>query len=148
MPVIVKIDVSPAIKNWPQPISDGLESAGVKFKAVISQYPPQNPGSDYVRTKFMSHTTAYKVANGAGDYRLDVGGVKYMTYVLNGTGVYGYTGQPIKPKTGKVLAWKGPGGWHYASSVRGMIWPGKLAEVKAALVSGFMSGFNRAMGRK
>jgi hypothetical protein len=163
MPVTVKVTLPPAIRNWPQPINDGLEAAGAKFKQVIALYPPQTVTSSlptesgsyrsidvldhYVRTKHMAATAAYKVSPGSGNYRLDVGGVKYMSYVLNGTGIYGHTGQPIKPRTAKVLAWKGASGWHFASSVRGMIWSGKLAEVKAALVSGFVAGFDKAMGR-
>lgn len=38
----------------------------------------------------------------------------------SGTGVYGPTGQPITPKRGKALSWKGAGGRRFAfKSVRG-----------------------------
>ncbi len=37
-----------------------------------------------------------------------------------GSGIYGPTGQPIRPKTKKVLAWYSGGSWHFAKEVKGV----------------------------
>ena len=89
-----------------------------------------------------------------------------MRYLLYGTGIYGPTGEPIRPVTAKALAWPntgaislltgsmgrraaGPkskgtkgrqGDMVFANSVKGTIWQDKKDEVVAALISGFKSG--------
>jgi HK97 gp10 family phage protein len=47
----------------------------------------------------------------------------YGKFVEYGTGIYGPKGQPIRPRTAKVLAWKdksAPKGMRFARSVKGM----------------------------
>ena len=45
----------------------------------------------------------------------------YWRYVHDGTGIYGPTGQPIRPKHAKALRWRGPGGEAiFARQVKGM----------------------------
>lgn len=45
---------------------------------------------------------------------------KYGSYVENGTGIYGPTGQPIKPVRAKALSWVSNGKRVFARSVKGM----------------------------
>lgn len=52
---------------------------------------------------------------------IDIGtNVKYARWFQEGTGIYGPTGQPIKPKTGNVLSWEVNGVRYFAKSVDGM----------------------------
>ena len=44
----------------------------------------------------------------------------YAVYQEQGTGIYGPSGQPIRPKTKTVLAWQKNGAWHFARQVRGV----------------------------
>lgn len=46
--------------------------------------------------------------------------LKHARWVHDGTGIYGPHHQPIVPIHGKVLAWEGSGGMHFARSVKGM----------------------------
>lgn len=51
--------------------------------------------------------------------------LKYGRYVHDGTGIYGPKGQPIRPKSGKVLAWPTRG----VTSVRASKVPGRGAVI-------------------
>jgi hypothetical protein len=46
--------------------------------------------------------------------------VEYAAHQEQGTGIYGPTGQPIRPRTKKVLAWKKGNTWHFAKEVKGV----------------------------
>lgn len=46
--------------------------------------------------------------------------LKYGRYQEEGTGIYGPKGTPIRPKNGKVLAWKKNGKWIFAREVSGV----------------------------
>jgi phage gpG-like protein len=46
--------------------------------------------------------------------------IEYAPHQEYGTGVYGKTGQPIRPKNARILAWKSGGKWHFARQVRGV----------------------------
>jgi hypothetical protein len=49
-----------------------------------------------------------------------IGNRERYAVFTRGTGIYGPTGQPIRPKRAKVLSWKGAGGQRFAfRSVRG-----------------------------
>jgi hypothetical protein len=87
--------------------------------------------------------------------------------LLHGTGIYGPTGEPIKPTSAKVLAWENTGNvsllnpnmapravstkfrtsgtrmlnsFVFAKSVLGTIWEGKLEELTEAVTEGFIKG--------
>lgn len=45
---------------------------------------------------------------------------RYARYQEEGTGIYGPRRQMIRPKTGRLLAWKRNGRWHFARQVRGV----------------------------
>lgn len=47
-------------------------------------------------------------------------GVHYAEAQEAGSGIYGPTGQPIRPKRARVLAWQSGGKWHFAKSVKGV----------------------------
>lgn len=46
--------------------------------------------------------------------------VEYAKAQEEGTGIYGPRKTPIRPKNGKLLAWKRNGKWHFARQVRGV----------------------------
>ncbi len=46
-------------------------------------------------------------------------GTNYALAVHEGTGIYGPKKTPIRPKNGKVLAWRSGSGWIFARSIKG-----------------------------
>jgi hypothetical protein len=55
------------------------------------------------------------------DVQASVGtNVSYAKAQEEGTGIYGPRRTPIRPKVGKVLAWKRDGKWHFARQVKGV----------------------------
>ena len=84
-----------------------LEDMGKYVQAKAAKYPKQSPTSTYLRTTTLGPSIAVgPVMHGGGAYRVKVGTNKnYAPHVEYGTGIYGKTGQPITPKSGKVLAW-------------------------------------------
>jgi hypothetical protein len=46
--------------------------------------------------------------------------LKYAAAQEGGSGIYGPTGQPIRPKRARVLAWKQGNQWRFAASVKGV----------------------------
>ena len=162
-PTFRLVITNPGLKTWPRPIAQGLEAAGAAFQSEMKRYPAKevsaplaeaagkyrtiNVFDSYRRTGTLGNTAHYQVSGGLEDdgMSMAVGGVGYMKYVLGGTGIYGPKHKPIRPVTKPLLAWRGAGGWHFAKEVRGMIWKGKLAKVKAELVRGFAVGFKKAM---
>lgn len=45
---------------------------------------------------------------------------QYAEYMERGTGIYGPSGQPIRPRRAKMLVWRSNGQWHFAKEVRGV----------------------------
>lgn len=94
-----------------------------------------------------------------------VHGVPYGVYQHEGTGIHGPTGQPIRPRTAKVLRWWGkgaprgrgrraPGSWRFAREVRGVKpTPFLLDAAEAARAGGrvqahLAEALNRALRRR
>ena len=79
---------NPAFEDLPAAIAAGLEAGGVGWHQALGGYPPQTAeaAAHYQRTMHLADKAAYKVnGGGAGHYTMDVGGIYYSGYVLNGT---------------------------------------------------------------
>lgn len=71
---------------------------------------------------------------------------KYALAVHEGTGLYGPQRRRIYPKRGKVLAWKGKGGWRFARSIAGQK-PNRFADRTVQRVAPEIHAtFDRAVG--
>jgi hypothetical protein len=93
-----------ALQNAAQ---NALDDIGLYVVSKAAKYPPQRPGSTYVRIgtlgRSITKTKAMKYGSG---YRVRVGTfVNYAQDVEFGTGMHGKNKTPIVPKTAKVLAW-------------------------------------------
>ena len=92
--------LNPRLENLPAAIAKGLEGGGTAFNSEEKRYPAQSPTTNYVRTGTLGNTSAYKVGGGAGHYTMDVGGVDYTPFVLNGTSKWvGWPGKLAKAKS-------------------------------------------------
>ena len=82
---------------------------------------------------------------------MEFGSTEYLPYLLYGTGIFGPNAAPITPKSAKMLAWQngGPSGppWIFAKQVKGMIWPGKIDEIKTNMKQGFKDGISSYKGQ-
>ena len=94
-----------ALENIPAAVRTGLELSGAAFTSEVKRYPPQAAGVTYRRTGTLGNTAAYKVEGGGSHYTMDVGGVTYMPYVLNGTSKWvGWPGKLAKAKAEIIRA--------------------------------------------
>ena len=86
MPATFRLEIkNPGLKNLPTTIRGALDGAGAAFQSEVKRYPPQDevaPGTKYKRTGTLGNTASYTMSIGVGDYKMDVGGVKYMPYVV------------------------------------------------------------------
>jgi len=101
MPASFKLVINNrALENIPEAVRLGLELSGAAFQSEVKRYPPQASGVTYKRTGTLGNTAAYKVEGGGSHYTMDVGGVDYMPYVLNGTSKWvGWPGKLAKAKS-------------------------------------------------
>ena len=87
----------------------GLLNAGKEYREAWQphNYPPQSELSTYTRTGTLAHTADFQVEEYGKS--MNLGGPIVMRYLLYGTGIYGPTGEPIRPVTAKALAWPNTG---------------------------------------
>ena len=135
-----KIVLGPRLRDWRGTVEGALNSGGAAYKRELQHYPPSQ--SDYRRTRALGDTARWTVNADPVKLEMELEALSYGKYVLFGTGIYGEHKTPIVPKTAKVLAWRGAGGvWHFARSVKGTIWPGKLPALRRAVIAGVKAGF-------
>lgn len=147
--------------NPPDRWNAGLVMAGNAWRAQMQSYPVAkgSPGViSNIRTGAMGAKSTFVVA----DYGrvMELWSTFYWPYLMYGTGIYGPTGNPITPKSGRFLSWTVTGGnmGHilissgvrvskgkirhnkkrdvyrvFAKSVTGTIWEGKLEEIQRAI---------------
>ena len=127
---------------------DAFEAAGQAYKRELSSYPPPPPivglQGTGVRTNQLANSLSYEVDDNEESFK----GATQGAYMLQGTGIYGPTGAPIVPKSGRFLTWQVGNPAHplfgtlvHAKSVRGAIWQGKKETLLNSIVEGFMNGF-------
>lgn len=111
-----------------------LLDAARYVRSLAARYPQQNPQTTYRRTGTLGRSIAVGDVKGdASALRVQVGtNLHYAPYVEYGTGIYGPKGQPIRPKTAKVLAWRATGGALARAGLKG----GKLIAMGVALRKG------------
>ena len=167
MPFTWEIKTGPALSDWDASLARILARGGEAFRSEIAHYPPPRGGPWSHRTGNLAATVQFNVKG----HTMELGGPKTLAYLLDGTGVFGPTGQPIRAKNGGVLAIPitgagniasagvktssmglsyGKAGGHLKSrdtgvmfrrSVKGSVWAGKLEAAKARTIRGVELGF-------
>jgi hypothetical protein len=151
----------------------GQEGSGKAFETSMKRYPPARQAPWSRRSQALAKLCRYIVEGQVVSF----GGPEYLKYLLEGTGIYGPTGQPIVAKPGKVfaipitgaanigslgistrsmgLSYSAKGG-HLESrdtgvlftrKIKGSVWPGKKVEIQVEVVKGFKAGLLRGMGK-
>lgn len=137
-----RIVLGPRLRDWHGVVEGALNSGGAAYKREMQHYPPSQ--SEYHRTRALGDTARWTVNADPVKLEMELESLSYGKYVIFGTGIYGERKTPIVPVEKKVLAWRGAGGvWHFARSVRGTLWPGKLAALRRATIAGVKAGFRR-----
>lgn len=92
-----------------------LEKASLLVISQAKQIAPR-------KTSTLARSITYNVEKSGGDWLSRVGSnIEYAPHQEYGTGIYGKTGSPIRPKKAKFLAWKGKTGQMiFARSVKGV----------------------------
>lgn len=117
--VIGAKELDEAFRRAPQTVARELSRAigrtAFKVEATAKEKAPIDKGNlrGSITTEgpsVIGHDVQAKVGTNIG----------YARYQEEGTGIYGPSRQPIRPKNASVLAWKSGGKWHYARQVRGV----------------------------
>lgn len=84
-----------------------LQDIGRYVQARAAKYPRQSPTTTYRRTGTLGRSVAVGgVQPTQGGWMVEVGtNIPYAKYLETGTGIFGPKKAPIKPKSGKFLAW-------------------------------------------
>lgn len=92
-----------------------LEKASLLVLSEAKQVAPR-------KTSTLARSITYNVEKSGGNWQSRVGSnIEYAPHQEYGTGIYGKTGAPIRPKKAKFLAWKGKSGQMiFARSVKGV----------------------------
>lgn len=134
----------------------GLSMAGKEWKRQNQN----NPGS---RSGALARASTYKITQRGKTIQFF--STFYWIFLMKGTGIYGPKGTPIYPVHGPFLVFQVQGagmlahssgvkatrrsvtpepsqntGTVFARSVRGTIWPGRLAEIQQAVKAAFVTG--------
>jgi hypothetical protein len=117
--VIGSKELAEAFRRAPRVTAESLSQAigktAFRTEFLAKKYAPIDKGN----LRGSINTQGPTVAN--NNVTATVGtNVTYARYQEEGTGVYGPSRQPIRPKNAKVLAWKSGGQWHYARQVKGV----------------------------
>lgn len=96
--------------------SKGIQRVTAQMNFAAQQNAPYKTGT----LRRSIHSEVSSLGGLSGKVIQDTGVAKYGYWVHDGTGIYGPKGEPIVPKTKKVLAWRGSNGMVFARSVKGM----------------------------
>lgn len=155
----LKVNInSSRIKNPKAFAQAALEAGGRGFIAAMQDYPPQKADSTYARTGTLGNKAQFSTVEYGETLGLHFGGESaddgnatlndIFTWLMLGTGIYGPTGEPIRPTTAQMLSWVATGGSMageriFAKEVQGSIWEGKLEDVRAKIID-YVEGFVRS----
>ncbi len=89
-----------------------LRDLGQYVRAKAARYPEKGDSSSYRRTGTLGRSIAVSDVQQAGRTATVYVGTNlhYAKHVEYGTGIYGRTGQRIRPKNARALAWRSTGG--------------------------------------
>lgn len=92
-------------------VDAALNDIGRYVRAKAAKYPPKADSTTYRRTGTLGRSiTVSDVQHRPGESLVYVGtNLHYAKHVEYGTGVYGRSGQRIRPKNAKALAWRSTG---------------------------------------
>ena len=101
------------LRNWGATMFKAANAAGIAYESEVKRYPPQDevaPGTRYVRTGTLGNTAHYEAIGDleSGEkYIIEVGGVDYEPYVMDGTVKWpGWPGKLDKIKLAMVSRFK------------------------------------------
>ncbi len=97
-------------------VTTAVNRSLVRYQTTAKQLAPVDTGRLRGAIQLRPATRRGNTIEGS----VSVDALNYAEYQERGTGIYGPTGTPIRPKRAKMLAWQRGGRWHFAREVRGV----------------------------